>query len=91
MRASEVRVGKVLKDITPVYHQARRKDTARKLNPIPYIAQYFGQKLHINQNEKLVRYGVTHICCVDGFSRKIVGFASMPLKNNLEIYEHVFR
>ena len=45
----------------------------------------------MDQNDELVRYGVTHICFIDGFSRKIVGFVSMLLKNNLEIYEHVFR
>ena len=90
MCAFEVCVEKVLKDITPVYHQERQKDTVRKLNPIPFTA-FLGQKLHIDQNDKLVRYGVIHICCVDGFSRKIVGFASVPLKNNLEIYEYVFR
>ena len=44
MRAFEVCVEKVLKDITPVYHQERQKDTARKLNPIPYTA-FFGTKI----------------------------------------------
>ena len=61
------------------------------MNPFPYVARYFGEKVHIDQNEKLVRYGVTHICCVDGYSGKIVGFVTMPVKNNIEIYEHVFR
>ena len=36
-------------------------------------------------------YGVTYICACDGYSGKIIGFASMPIKNNLEIYEHVIR
>ena len=63
----------------------------RRMNPFPYVARYFGEKVHIDQNEKLVRYGVTHICCVDGYSGKIVGFVTMPVKNNIEIYEHVFR
>ena len=48
-------------------------------------------KLHIDQNEKLVMYGVTHIGAVDGFSGKIVGFVSMPLKNNVEIYTHLYK
>lgn len=63
----------------------------RKINLVPYVARYFGEKVHIDQNEKLVHYGVTRICCVDGYSGKIVDFATMAVKNNIEIYEHVFR
>ena len=63
----------------------------RKINLVPYAARYFGEKVHIDQNEKLVHYGVTRICCVDGYSGKIVDFATMAVKNNIEIYEHVFR
>ena len=69
----------------------RQTDTARLQNPIPYSASYFGHKLHIDQNEKLGMYGVTHICAVDGFSGRIVAFALMPMKNNVEIYKHIFR
>ena len=65
--------------------------TMQHLNPVPYHASYFGQKLHIDQNEKLVMFGVTHICATDGYSGKIVGFISMPIKNNVEIYSHLFR
>ena len=61
------------------------------MNPIPYRADYFGHKLHIDQNEKLVMFGVTHICAVDGYSGKIVEFVTMPVKNNVEIYAHFFR
>lgn len=64
---------------------------ARHTNPIPYHAEYFGHKLHIDQNEKLVMYGVTHVCAVDGYSNKIVGFVTMPIKNNLEIYTHLYQ
>ena len=67
------------------------KQTARQLNPIPYHDNYFGQKLHVHQNEKLVMFGVTHIRARDGYGGKIVSFASMPVKNNVEIYKHVFR
>ncbi len=54
----------------------------RQVNPIPYTATYFGEKLHIDQNEKLIMYGVTHVCAIDGFSGKIVGLVSMAVKNN---------
>ena len=36
-------------------------------------------------------FGVTHICARDGYSGKVVAFASMPVKNNVEMYKHVFR
>uniref|UniRef100_A0A1X7SZW7 MULE transposase domain-containing protein n=1 Tax=Amphimedon queenslandica TaxID=400682 RepID=A0A1X7SZW7_AMPQE len=35
--------------------------------------------------------GVTHVCVVDGYSGKIVCFITMPVKNNVEIYTHLFR
>lgn len=36
-------------------------------------------------------YGVTHVCAVDGFSGKIVGFVSMAVKSNEVIYEKLYR
>ena len=91
IRASQSRIGKSLAVVAPVYHQARRTDTARKTNPTPYKADYFGQKLHVDQNEKLVMYGVTHYAAIDGYSGMVVGFISMPQKNPVTIYEHLFR
>jgi hypothetical protein len=61
------------------------------INPVPYNATYFGEKLHVDQNEKLINFGVTHVCAVDGFSSKIVGFISMPVKNNIIIYKDLYR
>jgi len=61
------------------------------LNPIPYNAQYFGHKLHMDQNEKLGMFGCTHVLGVDGFSGKVVAWKSMPVKNNLMIYDSVYR
>ena len=48
------------------------------MNPIPCYAEYFGHKLHFDQNEKLVRFGVTHVAASDGFSGKLLGVISMP-------------
>ena len=90
-KVSETRVGQALANVQPTYHMARCTATARSMNPIPYQADHFGQKLHVDQNEKLVMYGVTHIAAIDGFSGKIVGFISMPIKNNIEIYTHLYR
>ena len=38
-----------------------------------------------------VMFGVTHVCAVDGYSGMIVAFATMPVKNNLEIYANLFK
>ncbi len=64
---------------------------ARNLNPIPYQADYMGLKIHMDQNEKLAMFGVTHVVAIDSFSKKVVGHSTMPIKNNLVIYEDVFR
>lgn len=61
------------------------------LNPIPYHAEYMGHKLHMDQNEKIGMFGATHVVAVDGFSSRIVAHATMPIKNNLIIYEKVYR
>jgi len=42
--------------------------------------------VHFDQNEKLAMYGVTHVMAVDGFSRKIVGMITIPVKNSVAIY-----
>ena len=36
-------------------------------------------------------WGDPHLCARDGFSGKVVAFVSMPIKNNVEIYNHLFR
>lgn len=88
---SEMRVGQSLARVNIFGHLARQTATERQKNPVPYTAAYFGQKLHIDQNEKLINYGVTHTCAVDGYSRMIVGFATMCIKNNVEIYRHLYQ
>ena len=52
------------------------------MNPVRYEAKYFGHKCHIDQNEKLIHYGVTHVVARDGFSGKIVSSLTLPIKNN---------
>ena len=56
----------------PHYHQRRQTNTARLTNPITYKVDYFGHKLHIDQNEKLVTYGITHVTAVDGHARFVL-------------------
>ena len=74
IKVSESRVAKSLKRVAPLQYEQRRHDAVDKLNPSPYIALYFGHKLHLDQNEKLKMFGVTHIVARDGYSGKIVAF-----------------
>ena len=61
------------------------------LNPIPYRADYFGHKIHMDQNKKLVMYGVTHVLVIDGHSHFVAAFSIIPIKNNAIIYDEVYR
>ena len=76
---------------TPIYHSQRRCGTERLRNPAPYFAEYAGHKLHMDQNEKLTEFGLTHYFVSDGYSGKIVEAASMAVKNNVVIYDQIFR
>ena len=75
----------------PRYTAQRRTSTTRAVNPIPYRADYFGHKLHIDQNEKLVMCGVTHVAAIDGHSRFVVAATMMSVKNNLTIYREIYK
>ena len=91
IHVAEKRLASSMQRMNPSHHQARCTATESQTNPQPYHADYFGHKLHVDQNEKLAMFGVTHIAAIDGYSAKIVGFVTMPIKNNLEIYEHLYR
>lgn len=88
---AEKRIASSLARVAPAYHIQRKNRTEQLTNPVPYFSEYFGHKLHIDQNEKLVMYGVVHVCAIDGYSGKIVSHALMTVKNNVLIYEHIYR
>ena len=88
---AEARVAESLKRVAPVEYEERRQNTIDRTNPLPYRALYFGHKLHLDQNEKVKMYGVTHVIARDGFSGKIVSHLTLPVKNNTAIYKHVYR
>lgn len=75
----------------PVYTQMRREGTASQMNPHVYPTEYVGQQLYMDQNEKLNDFGVTEVLASDSFSGKILGFSVMPIKNNLTIYDEIYR
>lgn len=87
----EQRIRQSLMHATPAYTIQRRNHSYHQFNPIPYYAEYHGHKLHIDQNEKLIQFGVTHVAASDGYSGKILDIITMPIKNNLLIYDELFR
>ena len=91
IKVGETKVGKALKAATPINNQNRHSRTSLAVNPIPYRVDYFGDKIHFDQNEKLIAYGVTHVAAIDVHSRYIVGTCTMPIKNNIVIYEKLYR
>ena len=88
---SQQRLGMSLSRTFPLALAQRSHGIRRAMNPVPYSARYFGEKLHLDQNEKLVMYGAVHVVAVDGYSRKIVGFSTMPRKNPITIYGTIFQ
>ena len=88
---SQRRISTALQMAAPQYHQCRQTNTGRLINPIPYKADCSGLKLHIDQNEKRVMYGVTHVTAIDGHSRFLLCGVAMPVKNNQIKYEKVYR
>lgn len=87
---AENRIGKSLRRVDPSNHVNRATRTHFQINPTPYTALYFGNKIHIDQNEKMVMFGVTHVVAIDGYSGKIVSAVLMPIKNCVTIYQHVY-
>ena len=91
LKFGERQIGDALRRINAPANARRRQNAGRSFNPRTYNADYFGHKIHFDQNEKLVMYGVTHVAAIDGHSRFIVGAFTMPVKNNLVIYNEVYR
>ena len=88
---SERHLRSVVPQVAPSQHQQRQQGQVDRTNPRLYHADYFGEKLHMDQNEKLVMYGVTYVLARDGYSGKIVAGTVMSYKNNLIVYDKVYR
>ena len=87
LRLGVNKVGRALKRVNPQQHRERQTSIARYLSPVPYFAEYFGHKLHLDQNENLVCYGVTEVIAVDGYSSFITGKSVMALKKKMSFTE----
>ena len=66
IRVAEDRVGRSMSRLAPGPQLGRTHRACRHLNPPPYMARFFGDKLHYDQNEKLAMYGVTHVMAAVG-------------------------
>ena len=40
------------------------------MNPIPYRVTAHREKLHLDPNEKVIMYEMTHVVAIDGYSPK---------------------
>lgn len=90
VRAGVNRIGQLQQATAPQYHENRRNDTQRQLNPGVYCAPHFGYNIHVDQNEKLGMYNIVFVIAVDGCSCYIVAYDIMPRKNNITIYSNVY-
>lgn len=81
----EKQVGDALAEVQPDCYLRCLTRTESEMNPHPYFTEYFGHKLQWTKTKKLVMFGVTHVAAIDGYSRKIVGFVTLPVNNITEI------
>ena len=91
IHVSEHCIAESLSQVTPIQHQQCQQITQQLMYPIPYRVTVHHEKLHLDQNEKVVMYGMTHVVPIDGYSCKIVGFITLPAKNAIAIYDCLFR
>ena len=80
IQVSQRRVRELLR-VAPIQYVPRQCEATLLLNPVPYRATYFGEKIHLDQ---------AHVVAVDGYSRKIVGLITIPKKNPILIYNLIF-
>ena len=88
---SERNIGIALKKMCPSTQAERCMQAGRSFNPEVYKADYFGHKLHVDQNGKFVMSGVTHRIASDRYSGVVAGYTMMEINNNLTIHEKMFR
>ena len=90
-RISEKNIASALKSVDPDSYDAHRNNTLDRTNPVPYQPLYLGHKLHLDQIEKLISFGVTSVMARNGYSGKIISYGVMLIKNNIAIYDLVYK
>ena len=65
LNVAEASISSSLQRLCPDGYQLRRTNT-NCTNPARYSANYFGHKLHVDQNEKLAVSGVTRVLAPGG-------------------------
>lgn len=53
IEVSQSQIAAALRHVAPTQYCARQIDTYHMLNPFPYSASHLGEKLHLDQNEKV--------------------------------------
>ena len=69
---------------------SEKNKTAKFLKLFPYCADYFGHKLHMYGNKKLVMHGVKYVLAFDCHSHFITAFSTVPIKNDAIIYDEIY-
>ena len=87
VQACQVRAALSLSRIAPIQYASRQSFRSRLSNPFPYCARLFCES-YMDQNEKCVMCGVTHVVAIDGYSWNIV---ELITKNPILIYALLFR
>ena len=91
VRVGTERVGKSLKRVIAVAEERLRQNKIDEVNPFLNDDHYFGKILHLDQNEDLGVFRVTYVTALDDYSGKIVAAVAMPRKNDIVIYDRVYR
>ena len=65
MQVSERRLQLLMPANAPQAHHSRQQNSQEQTNPAMYTARYCGHKLHLDQNEKLIHYGVIYVLARD--------------------------
>ena len=85
----ETKISTILGENNSESQTKRQSVAGRSLNPKFYNAKYFVDKIHYNQNEKMGMFGVAHVYTRDGFSVKLVGYATMA-KRSILANDYIF-
>ena len=83
---SERHLRLAIPQVAPIQHRQRQLGQVDCNNPHLYHANYYGEKIHLDQNEKLCLY----VLARDGYSGRITAGVVMSQKNKITIYDEVY-